>query len=104
MKTLRFFPRGTAMVFDLDAHEAGIRRFVGRRLDRSLGQAEKDASGNHIGMTGGWPPHEKPQEVQARAEYVSACKDGDLWAADEETAQFCGVPFDPKFGGEHDPV
>ena len=26
--------------------------------------------------------------------------DGDLWAADEETAKACGVPFDGTFGGD----
>ena len=32
------------------------------------------------------------------AEYVKACKDGDLYAADEATAKACGVSFDPTFG------
>lgn len=30
---------------------------------------------------------------------VRACKEGDLWAADADTARICGVPFDPTFGG-----
>lgn len=91
-KTLSFFSRGTALVFDLEAHAAGVRRFVGRSYDSTVGAA------------GGWVPKTEPQVVPFRAEYVSACKAGDLWAADKETASDCGVPFDPSYGGEHPPA
>ncbi len=29
-------------------------------------------------------------------------RDHDLWPADEATAAYCGVPFDPTFAGEHE--
>src|SRR5690348_7889985 len=101
MQMLKFLSRGNAMVFDLDLHDVGVRRFIGRRHDKTVGFAGKDENGNPT-MSGGWPSTSKPQEVPARGEYMMACKDGDLWAADEATAKYCGVKFDPKFGGEHD--
>ena len=104
MKKLRVLARGTAMVFDLERHDAGVRRFVGRKHDRTLGSATRDESGNEV-RQGGWPPSHKPvepDEVPFRAEYMLAVRDGDLWPADEESAALCGVKFDPKFGGEYD--
>lgn len=101
---LNVLARGTAMVFDLERHEAGVRRFVGRKHDRTLGFPDKDINGN-VFMSGGWPPSHGPAEpdaVPSRAEYVSAVRDGDLWAADEATAKHCGVKFDALFGGEFD--
>ena len=103
MKTLRFFSRGTAMCFDLEAQDAGVRRYIGRKHDKTLGHEGKDDYGNKV-MSGGWPSTSKAQEVPARGEYLMACRDGDLWAADEETAAYCGVKFDPDFGGEHPSV
>ncbi len=101
MKTLRFLSRGMAMSFDHEAVANGILRFVGRKHDSTIGYAGKDASGNKF-MSGGYPSTGVPQEVPARGEYIMACRDKDLWAADEETAKHCGVEFDPTFGGEHD--
>lgn len=95
----KFYARGKAMVFDLEAHDQGIRKFIGRRHDRTLGFPEYDENGNKF-MTGGWPATETPQEVPERAEYIQACRDGDLWPADEATARACGVKFDPTLGGE----
>jgi hypothetical protein len=88
MKKLRVRARGTAMVPNMEALDAGARRFIGRVFDPTLGPA------------GGWPASPDITEVPRRAEYLFAVRDGDLWAADEETAQFCGVKFDPSFGGE----
>lgn len=104
MKKLRVLARGTAMVFDYERHEAGVRRFVGRKHDPSLGAAFRDDSGVER-RQGGWPPsHDphSPDEVPYRAEYVQAVKCGDLWAADEESALLCGVKFDSTFDGEYD--
>lgn len=104
MKKLRVLARGTAMVFDLERHEAGVRRFVGRKHDRTLGAAFRDETGAEM-RQGGWPPSHHPDEADElpyRAEYVQAVKDGDLWAADTETAALCGVKFDADFGGEYD--
>lgn len=101
MKTLSFLARGSAMVFDLDAHENGVRRFVGRKHDKAIGFPSKDKDGN-VTMSGGWPALHEAQAVSARGEYLLACRNGDLWPADEATAQYCGVKFDPRYGGEHE--
>jgi hypothetical protein len=84
---LRFFSRGTAMAADLEALEAGVKKFIGRRHDRTMGAEFQDEHGNKF-KTGGWPSTGAAQEVPARGEYIMACKDGDVWAADEETAWF----------------
>lgn len=99
---LRFRARGTAMVQNYDRLAAGINAFVGR----AFGPA-KDRPGRHgFAATGAaeelaYHPH--------GPEYVRACAQGDLWAADEETAKHVdhyakghGLPpvtFDPSFGG-----
>ncbi len=85
-KTLRFRARGTALVQNYEAMEARIKRFIGRRyLEVEPGVF-------------GFVPTGETDEVKYGAEYVRACKDGDLWPADLETAQACGVSFDPLFG------
>lgn len=43
-----------------------------------------------------------PMTSEHLTEYVKHAKAHDLWPANEATAEYCGVPFDPKFGGEHD--
>ncbi len=100
MKTLKFFSRGLSMCFDLEAQAGGILRFLGRKHDSTIGNPGVDMHGKSY-MSGGWPSTGQAHEVPARAEYMNACKDGDLWPADQETADFCGVKFDPSFGGEH---
>lgn len=102
MKMLSFLARGTKMVFDLDSNEAGIRRFIGRKHDRTKGFKGVDEHGNSF-MSGGWPSTGMPHSVSARGEYLLACRNCDLWAADEETADYCGVAYDPAFGGEYEP-
>lgn len=85
---LRFYARGTALVTDPHAAERGVRRFIGRRwqeVDRGRWA---------------WAPTEKPQEVDYHADLAKACRDGDLWPADEATAKALKVGFDPTFGGE----
>lgn len=85
-KTLRFRARGTALAQHHEKLDAGIKKFVGRQyLQLEPG-------------VWGFKPTGESEEVAYRAEYVKACKDGDLWAADEATAAACGVPFDPHFG------
>jgi hypothetical protein len=87
---LRFYCRGTALVEDVHAanRTKPLRRFIGRRWQEAL-------PGRWV-----WAPTEQPQEVDYHADLVKACKDGDLWPADEATAKACGVGFDPDFGGE----
>lgn len=95
---LRFRARGTAMVQNHEQLEAGVNAFVGRRFGPVAGKPGRY----------GFAPNGETEEVPYRAEYVKACADGDLWAADDETAKHCDhyakahklptVAFDPKFG------
>ena len=107
-KKLRVLAREGRMVFDLERHGAGIRRYVGRKHDRTLGAVfrEMDEGGTENEYRqGGWPASHKPaepDEMPDRVEYRNALRDGDLWPADKETADLVGIPFDPKFGGEYD--
>lgn len=91
MAKLRFYARGTALVADVHAQEHPthpVRRFIGRRWQEVLpGQWA-------------WCPTEKPQECDYHHDLARACRDGDLWPADEETAKACGAGFDPEFAGE----
>lgn len=85
-KTLRFRAVEGHLVTDLAAafpeEGNGVRRFIGRRavLNAKPGQL-------------GWENTGEPQEVAFMPEYVKACQDGGLEAADEETARLCGVPW-----------
>lgn len=83
---LRFRARGEALVQNFERLEARIKSFVGRKyVEVSPGQW-------------GFTPTGADEEVAYRAEYVKACKDGDLFPADAATAAACGVSFDPHFG------
>ena len=120
-KTLRVLSRGTALVPDYEAlkHPThSVRRFHGWRHDPSHGDLIPEQDGQ-----GRWAPSDKRQGAFAklhdevvevpdsaevrrhlRGDERSAEWDGDLWPADEETALFVDVPFDPTFGGEHPEV
>lgn len=74
------------MVKNYELRLAGIKKYVGREK-----RVEEDGRIAFV-------PSESVDEVDYRAEYVKACADGDLWAADEETAKACGVKFDSAFG------
>lgn len=87
VEKLRFRARGEALVQNYEKHEAGVKQFVGRRL--------KPLPEGRFAFT----PTDEADTVLYCAEYVKACKDGDLWPADAETAAACNVPFDPTFGG-----
>lgn len=80
--------RGSASVPDLVAAEGGLKRFVGRRVDLAYGPDQVCAL----------IPTGENHEVPSLFEYKRAVQDEELWAANAETAAFCGVPFDPKFG------
>jgi hypothetical protein len=85
-QTLRVRARGTSLVPNHEAEEAGTRRFIGRKYaEVSPGQW-------------GFEPTNAVEDVPNRPEYVKAVKDGDLWAADQATADACGVAFDGLFG------
>lgn len=81
-KTLRFRARGDVRCPDFSA-PAHFRRYVGRAADGT-----------------GWPSTGQVQEVAFDHHFVRECAGGHLWAADAETAEVCGVKFDPTFGGE----
>jgi hypothetical protein len=85
-KKLRFHASGTALVQDFERLEIGVKAFLGRKY-------EEVKPG-----VWGFVPTGMVAEVPYRAEYAKACKDGDLIAADEETAKLCGVPFESNFG------
>lgn len=88
----RVLAKGSALVADRVAQDAGARRFVGRFFDPT------------VGLAGGWPALEEPTVVPAFGlhghEYRRALMDGDLWPADQATADAVGVKFDPDFGGD----
>lgn len=92
---LRFHARGSALVQNFEHLEAGKKSFLGRRYTQL---AAPDTNDPEDFGTWGFAPTGSVAEVPYRAEYVKACKDGDLWPADEETAKACGVAFDPHFG------
>ncbi len=81
-KKLRFRARGDALVQNFDRMEAGIKSFIGRKYQ----EVEPGVWG--------FVPTGDSEEVFYRAEFVKACKEGDLFAADKETAKACGVSFD----------
>lgn len=104
---LRVLSRGTAIVSDYRAlMEARVNRKVGWRFNGSLGPEFQDTS---TGQTKRHGARVKSVDdvfvVQPddpfRGEYVKHVQQGDLWAADPETAAACGVAFEPHFGGEH---
>ena len=87
-RTLRVRARGTASVPNHEAEEAGVRRFIGRKFT--------EVEPGRFGFV----PTNEDEEVPVRSEYLKAIKDGDLWAADRDTADQAAVPFDPMFGDE----
>lgn len=69
-----------ALVQNFEALEARSRRFIGWRLNPSLGVA------GGFERTGA-------EEVPATVEYIQALKCGDLLPANKETAEFVGLPW-----------
>ncbi len=82
-RKLRVLAAGDTLVANLEAEEAGARRFIGRRFDGEGPNGEAR-----------WTPTDEPVELPYRAEYVSALKAGDLDAADDETARLAGLEVD----------
>ena len=66
---------------NIAALSASQRRFVGWQYSASVGEA------------GGWIRKTEPDIVAYDNDYLKAVRDGDLVAADFETAQLCGVAF-----------
>lgn len=77
--------KGSALVTDYERLDAGVKKFVGRKL--------VDLSNQEFAFI----PTEESELVPDRAEYRRAVCDGELWAASPDTAKKCGVRFDPSF-------
>ncbi len=86
--------RGMALCPDFAAMDRGVRRMLGRSY--------KEVSPGQWG----WAPNDEAELVEKSREVAYALADGDLWAGDEETAQWASsvsrksVKFDPSFGSE----
>ena len=65
-----------------------VRRIIGRRH-------EQVSPGRWA-----WVSTGKVESLAYHHDIAKAIRDGDLYAADEETARVCCVEFDPTFGGE----
>jgi hypothetical protein len=92
---VRVRAKGAALCPDFDAadREPPLRRFIGRKyVQTTPGQFA-------------YAPTGEPEAVSKRAEIAQALAEGDLFAADAETAAWATafgrgrVAFDPTFGG-----
>jgi hypothetical protein len=79
--------KGSALVCDYERLEAGIKKFIGRKIVNLSETAEEWA----------FIPTDESECIPDRAEYRRAVRDGELWAASPDTAKKCGVKFDPNF-------
>lgn len=106
---LHVLPRGTACVTDYAAlmdERASVNRKIGWQWDGSLGPEFTDPrSGQKMRHGGRRKLVDQITTIAGDdahyAEYVRHLKEGDLWAADPDTARAAGVPFEPHFLGEH---
>lgn len=72
---------GDALVQDYQAMQSGMRRYIGRKYDSSVGD------------NGGWIMLDEELQIPDCAEYRHEIKQGNLQAADEYTAHICGLEF-----------
>ena len=106
MQKLRVLPRGGVLVPRHESIMSGQKQFIGRIYDPDHG----DHGGGGFPVAASVGPDSPievpsvgkgaPQEFELWQQYVREVRDGALWAADQATADACGVKFDPKFGGE----
>lgn len=122
LHTLRVLARGNVLVLDTDfARQTGAKRYIGRKTVSAwnIDDLPADEPGhiqrNEFLQRGDQPiPHtahpksSEPASIDLRSSHpetvrfiLKTIKSGGLWPADKETAQYCGVPFDPSFGGEY---
>lgn len=120
METLRVLSRGHRLVLDLVyAKQTNSRRYLGRTAVQSFkldelpkGEPRHEAHNAYLARDEAPMPHyafpknDAVVEIPAPPhefgkEYLDEIKAGNLWPADEATAAFCGVKFDPQFGGDH---
>lgn len=95
--TLLVRRKGTAMVPHYEAHPQ-VRRFHGWKFDPTLGEEFDHPEHKQRMRMGGFAGHDNDIEVPDTVEYRRHLKDGDLWPANQATAQAVGLPFDPTFG------
>lgn len=89
--TLLFLPVDHCLVQNFEKLEAGRKCFVGRKYVQVTPPSDpKDPE--DFGRWG-FEPTGEPDRVAYRAEYVRACRDGELEPADAATAAACGVPW-----------
>ena len=87
------------LVQNLEALEAGARRYVGRSVKPPVppqGPAKKVEylpAGDPVVVDDLYPIGSEIAEVPDRAEYRKALRDGSLVAADKETAAIVGLEF-----------
>lgn len=81
---LRFHPRGDAQPLEPFAPMAvgQAARRIGRRLD--------SATGAYVAVASPYECEEGSREAARAGKFL---RSGDVWPADEATAQACGVPF-----------
>lgn len=110
--TLRVRARGTAKCIDRQAIEASPSRncFIGWKL---IVVERRGDDPKRPGFSLDRVAHEKIDQditVPYDSHYIRDIVDGDLWPADEATAEACAdlalakgivVQFDPEFGGEY---
>ncbi len=82
-KTLRVRAIGDTLVQDYQAMQGGVRRYIGRKYDKTLGGGDFNQ--------GGWASTDHIVEIPNLAEYRMEVKLGHLEVADDETAELCGV-------------
>ena len=88
--SLLFLPVDKSLVQNFEKLEAGRKCFVGRKYVQVSPPTTNDPE--DYGQWG-FVPTGEPDRVAYRAEYVRACRDGELEPADAATAAACGVPW-----------
>jgi hypothetical protein len=101
--TLLVRRKGTAMVQNYETG-AQVRRFHGWKHDPTAGEEFSDPNDHgKVKAQGAFVGHDADIAVPNTVDYRRAVADGDLWPANQETAQECGVPFDSTFGEAPEP-
>ena len=83
MIKLKVFSSDKSLIADLNTiGKLNIpRKFIGRVFDPAVN---------------GFVLKKEPEEIENRSEYINFVKQGDLIAADEQTANICGVNFNKR--------
>lgn len=118
VEKLRVLARGGILVINVDhanaAQTRGQRSYVGRKSVKAWKEdglpegCPKHLHNNEFLEQGQQPiPHMafpslgRPVTVSNNSYFRKQVKKGALWPADAESAEACGVKFDPTFGGEY---